>query len=284
MNKTYPFSMTIPFISTVKPPKVRLDPAYWFVFRNNKLVVEDENASVGIPFYRDLVDFELHVERRRYMGTYKGLHCYVVDVHEGASLPDAWKPVGLRELFGHIEDDLFTIAGRATQILHWDKTHQYCGGCGSRAHDKAGELAKECPKCGLLFYPRISPAIITAVRRGHEILLARSHRHREGLYTTLAGFVEPGETLEGAVIREVKEEVNIEATDIRYFASQPWPFPHSLMIGFTATFASGKIRPDRSELEDVRWFSADNLPEIPSKVTIARRLIDDFLAETSTIT
>ena len=282
MNKLSAFSMRTPLIKRAQPPEVQLEPAYWFVFHENKLVVVDEAVSPRIPICQDLVNSELRFQRRRYLGEYKGIHCYVVELHEESPLPGSWKPISLRKLFGHLEDDLFTIAGRATQILYWDKAHQYCGRCGSEVGDMSGEMAKKCPKCELLCYPRISPAVIMAIRRDHEILLARSHHHRKGMYTTLAGFVEPGETLEDAVIREVKEEVNIRIKDIRYFASQPWPFPHSLMIGFTAVFADGEIRPDRLEIEDAQWFSADNLPELPSKMTIARSLIDDFLDKTMT--
>ena len=277
MSKLNPFSMRISLISTAEPPQVQQEPAFWFIVYEDKLVVEDKNRSPRIPIYQNLMGFGLQFNHQRHIGVYKGKDCYVVELHKRSLLPDTLKPIGLRKLFGQLDDDLFTIAGRATQILYWDITHRFCGRCGSKMHDKPQELAKECSKCELICYPRISPAVIMAVRRDHEILLARSAHHRKGMYTTLAGFVEPGETLEDAVIREVKEEVNIKVRDISYFASQPWPFPHSLMIGFTAQFAAGKIHPDSSEIEDAQWFSANNLPDIPSRMTIARSLIDDFL-------
>jgi NAD+ diphosphatase len=142
---------------------------------------------------------------------------------------------------------------------------------------KNDEVAKQCPQCGFVSFPRISPAIIVLVEHDGKALLARSPRFKEGLFSTLAGFVEPGETLENAVRREVKEEAGINVKNIRYFGSQPWPFPDSLMIGFTAEYACGEITVDNNEILDARWFSADNMPEIPGKISISRALIDWFL-------
>jgi NAD+ diphosphatase len=173
---------------------------------------------------------------------------------------------------------LFWVAGRAIQIVEWDRTHQFCGHCASPMVAKTAERAKECPQCGLTNFPRLAPAVIVAVVRDNQILLARSHRHPAGFYSVLAGFVEPGETLEEAVAREIKEEVGIEVGDIRYFGSQPWPFPHSLMIGFTAVYAGGEIRCDETEIEEAGWFAADALPQIPGPISISRRLIDWFVA------
>jgi NAD+ diphosphatase len=145
--------------------------------------------------------------------------------------------------------------------------------------DNATERAKECPRCGLLVFPRLSPAIIVLVERGHQMLLGRPRHFPPGLYSVIAGFVEPGETLEDAVMREVQEEVGIAIKDLRYFGSQSWPFPHSLMVGFTATYAGGEISLDEMEMEDAGWFTADNLPTLPGKISIARELIDWFLAK-----
>ena len=277
MNKRYPFSMSTPLIFSPEPPKAQVEPAYWFAFRKDKLLIQNKGSSMRIPFVQDLTALSLQFECRRYLGLYNGTNCYVAELFEDVSIPDTMILLGLRNLFGHVHDDLVTIAGRAIQILHWHKAHQYCGRCAGKMVDKTGELAKECSECAFICYPRLSPAVIMAIRRGHEILLARSSRFPNGMYSTLAGFVEPGETLEEAVIREVKEEVNIQIKEIQYFASQPWPFPHSLMIGFTAVFAGGEIGLDTSEIEDAKWFSKENLPKIPSKRTISRALIDDFL-------
>jgi NAD+ diphosphatase len=184
---------------------------------------------------------------------------------------------GLRQVYGRLDEDLFWIAARAVQIIDWDKTHRFCGQCGVPLKIKTTERAKECPQCGLLHFPRLAPAIIVLVERGNELLLARSRHFMPGMYSVLAGFVEPGESLEEAVVREVKEEVGIEIKDIKYFGSQPWPFPHSLMIGFTATYAGGGISLDDEEIEKADWFTMDSLPHIPGKISIARKLIDWFI-------
>ena len=160
--------------------------------------------------------------------------------------------------------------------MHWNQNHQYCGKCGGLTRNRANERAKFCPKCGWINYPRLSPAIIVAVRKDHQILLAHSQRFSGKFYSVLAGFVEPGETLEACVEREVREEVGITLKNISYFGSQPWPFPDSLMIAFTAEYAGGDIKIDTSEITDAGWFSVDSLPPIPSKISIARRLIDWF--------
>jgi NAD+ diphosphatase len=188
---------------------------------------------------------------------------------------------GLRGLFADLGEELFTLAGRALQIMDWDRTHQFCGQCGTPTADKTDERAKVCLQCGLLHYPHMSPAIIVAVRRREQILLARASRFPEGLYSVIAGFVEPGESLEECLRREVREETGIEVDNIRYFGSQAWPFPNSLMVGFTANYAAGEIAIDRDEIVDAGWFSAKSLPTIPEKLSIARRLIDYSLAKGS---
>jgi NAD+ diphosphatase len=184
---------------------------------------------------------------------------------------------GLRQIYGCLNEDLFWIAARAVQIVDWDRTNQFCGKCGVELRMKTTERAKECPQCGLLLFPRLAPAIIVLVERGNKLLLARSRYFPSDMYSVIAGFVEPGESLEEAVVRELNEEVGVDVKDIRYFGSQPWPFPHSLMIGFIATYAGGEIFLDDEEIEDAGWFTADNLPRIPDKISIARKLIDWFL-------
>jgi NAD+ diphosphatase len=172
---------------------------------------------------------------------------------------------------------LFWIGGRGFQLINWDRTTRFCGRCGSPTQSSDSERAKVCQNCGLRNYPRISPAVIVAVTRERRILLARAFRFPMKIYSVIAGFVEPGETLEQCIRREIKEEVNIEVRNIRYFGSQPWPFPNSLMIAFTAEYAGGELRIDNEEIMDAGWFEAHELPNIPDKVSIARRLIDSFI-------
>jgi NAD+ diphosphatase len=185
---------------------------------------------------------------------------------------------GLRRLWGVIDEEAWRLAGRAVQVVEWDRNHRFCGRCGTPTERHASERSRVCPRCGLQHFPRLSPAVIVLISRGDEMLLARSPHFAPGVYSTLAGFVEPGESLEEAVAREVAEEVGFTLSDIRYFGSQPWPFPNSLMVGFTALWAGGDLRPQPGEIEDARWFRPDGLPLLPSPMSIARALVESFLA------
>lgn len=266
------------FVSGIVPPEVRSDPAWWFVFQESKLLVYQKPDSVTIPFLVKPDELSLTLTRQNYLGHLDSRHCYAAEVADGMTPPAGMVFEGLRQVYGRLEDDLFWIAARAVQIIDWDRTHQFCGRCGLPLESRIAERAKECPQCGLLHFPRLAPAIIVLVERGNQLLLARSRHFMPGMYSVLAGFVEPGESLEEAVVREVKEEVGIEIKDIKYFGSQPWPFPHSLMIGFTATYAGGKISLDDKEIEDAGWYSVEKLPRLPGKISIARKLIDGFLS------
>jgi NAD+ diphosphatase len=194
-------------------------------------------------------------------------------------LPEPLAVVGLREGFALLGEAGFLEAGEATQVLEWVATNRYCGRCATPTERVPDERCMRCPACGLMSYPRIAPAVIVLVRRGPEALLARGARFPLPFFSTLAGFVEIGETLEQTVAREIREEVGIEVADIRYFGSQPWPFPHSLMVGFTAAWAGGDIHPDEKEILEAQWFRAASLPPIPPRLSIARRLIDAWLDE-----
>ena len=180
-------------------------------------------------------------------------------------------------LYGRVDDLRWTLAGRAVQLVDWDRTTRFCGRCGTATEPMPGERARRCPSCGLLAFPRLAPAVITLIERDGEALLARGRAFPVPMYSCIAGFVEPGETMEEAVHREVHEEVGVSITDVRYISSQPWPFPHSLMIGFEATWAGGDIVIDEKEIVDAQWFRADDLPMIPPGMSIARTLIDRWL-------
>jgi len=178
---------------------------------------------------------------------------------------------------GTLGDQWWTIAGRAVQISQWWRTHRYCGSCGKRNELRDSERALGCDDCKQLAYPRLAPAVIVLIHRDRELLLARGRSFGAPMYSTLAGFVEPGESLEECVAREVREEVGVEVDEITYRTSQPWPFPHSLMIGFTARWASGDIAIDESEIVDAQWFPVDELPNIPPPFAISRWLIDGHI-------
>jgi NAD+ diphosphatase len=271
------------FVSAIDPPAdtVTLDHALCFVFRGSEiLVTEDPPEHAGkLPLFPDLATLAIEPLRRNYLGAFTGRHCYAVELAPGVEAPTGATFRNLRTLYGRVPDDLFALAGRAAQIVEWDRSHQFCGRCGTLTEYAPGERAKRCPACSLLSFPRLSPAIIVLVERGDEVLLARGVGFPGAMYSTLAGFVEPGESLEEAVHREIFEEVGISLTDLRYFGSQPWPFPHSLMIGFTARYAGGEIVIDPAEIADARWFTVDSLPEVPQKLSIARRLIDSYVAK-----
>lgn len=194
-------------------------------------------------------------------------------------LPRGLRAAGLRNWFGVLDDRGLAIAMRAVQLLEWDRTHRHCGACGSLTERVAGERARRCPACSLSTYPRISPAMMVLVSRGRELLLARGLHFPPGRYSALAGFLEAGETIEQAIHREVREEVGVAIRELRYFGSQSWPFPNSLMIAFRAQWDSGEIRVDPSELADAGWFAPEQLPELPPRLSIARALIESALKD-----
>jgi NAD+ diphosphatase len=267
------------FLSGTIPPKEKSQPAWWFAFLENQLLVHQGPSSFRIPYLVDFGQLGIPTAGEHYLGELNGHPCYAVDLAEGTVPPEGMAYEGLRKVYGRVDEELFWLAGRAVQIVEWDRTHRFCGRCGVPLKSREKERAKECPQCGLLHFPRLAPAVIVLVERGNQLLLARSRHFAPGMYSVLAGFVEPGETLEEAVEREILEEVGIAVKDIRYFGSQPWPFPNSLMIGFTATYAGGEISINDQEIEDAGWYTADHLPGQPGKISIARRLIEWFLAK-----
>ena len=255
-------------------------PCLWFVLKQDALFLVVQQDRKFIPKQQTAPIPARDIAYSRCIGVYHDLPCMVIELRE-QSADHGLQPVGLREAHAHIGEDFWAIAGRASQIVRWRTDHRFCGRCSSGMEEQQHELLKRCPRCGFVTYPRLSPAVIMSVIKDDAILLGRAPRFPPGMYSVLAGFVEPGETLEQAVAREVKEEVDIDITDIRYIGSQPWPFPHSLMIGFTAGYAGGAIAVDHAELEDARWFTATDMPRLPPGFSIARRLIELYLREHS---
>lgn len=252
----------------------------WFVFRGNELLVFPESGTgARIPTGDEWAALGLPAEAAHEVGSLNGLPTWAAGLPADAEPPEGMAFQGLRRLWGALDEETWKLAGRAVQIVEWDRDHRFCGRCGAATERKPAELARVCPRCGLQQFPRISPAVIVRIERGNQLLLARSPHFAPGVYSTLAGFVEPGESLEETVAREVREEVGVEVRNIRYFGSQPWPFPHSLMIGFVADWESGEIRPQEGEIEDAGWFELDGLPGLPSRFSIARALLDDFIAK-----
>ncbi len=264
------------FIPANEDKEKRAAPSWWLVFQGTNLLVSRRDSDVRIPLLDGPSSLGLPVDGSHFLGTADGVPCRTLEAPAGLSAPEGWAFEGLRSLFGMVSDPFFSAAARALEVLEWDRTHRFCGACGAPTTIKEGERARECARCGHLSYPRISPAVIVAVVRGERILLARARRFPPTLYSVLAGFVEPGETLEECVAREVREETGIDVKNIRYFRSQPWPFPHSLMIAFTAEHAGGEIRVDETELVEAGWYAADALPGLPDPLTVARKLIEWF--------
>lgn len=208
---------------------------------------------------------------------------WAVDVPVGLD-PSDGSALDLYGYHGRASESEWLAAGRAVQIVEWARTHRFCGRCATRNEPSPGERSMRCPACGLVAHPRVAPAMITLVTRGEagpdqEVLLARGAQWTFPMYSCLAGFVEPGESLEASVHREVLEEVGLTVTNPTYRASQPWPFPHSLMVGFRAEYVDGDIDPDPAEIADAAWFRRSEMPTIPPGISIARKLIDEWVAE-----
>jgi NAD+ diphosphatase len=246
----------------------------WYLVHPKGLVVRREASGAVLPTDADVALLGLDASKAEDAGRGRALA-----VPDDVVLPEPLAVVGLREGFALLGEAGFLEAGAATQVVEWAATHRYCGRCATPTERVPDERCMRCPACGLTSYPRIAPAVIVLVRRGAEALLARGARFPLPFFSTLAGFVEIGETLEETVSREIREEVGIEVANIRYFGSQPWPFPHSLMVGFTAEWAGGDIHPDEKEILEAQWFRADALPPIPPRLSIARRLIDAWLED-----
>lgn len=274
----HPFSLEN-FTAGGGAPENHQSPAHWFVFCGNQLLVQLSSTPplAQTPYCIDLQELGFQPEHPLFLGHLHNTPCYGAILSPAVQLPPDWHLVSLRQLYGQLEDALFAIGGRAFQMVEWHRTHQFCSCCAAPLVQPS-PTAKHCPPCNLRYYPKLSPAIIVRVTRGDEILLARSPRFRPDMYSVLAGFVEPGESLEETVRREVREEVGIEVDNICYFGSRPWPFPNSLMLAFSAEYAGGDLRPEPGEIEAVAWFTKDVLPEVPGPLSIARDLIDAFLA------
>jgi NAD+ diphosphatase len=214
-----------------------------------------------------------------FLGVLDGRHCWAFD-DDGPGAGQAVEAfVDLRGLWGSVDEPTWVLAGRAVQLVEWQRTHRFCGRCGAPTIDAPGERARACPECGLLAYPRLAPAVIMLVERDDgRALLARNAMFPPGVFSCLSGFVEPGETLEHAVRREVHEEVGVVVGDVEFRGSQPWPFPHQLMVGFGACYESGDIEIDGKEIVEASWFGPDEAPRFPSTMSIAGRLIEGWRA------
>jgi len=246
-----------------------------FVQGNGVYVQSDPAPTLFFPEDLEMPGPALH---EQYLGHLDSLACYAVEVSQDLAVPGSLYYPNIRNLYGILPDRELALAALATRIIDFDRTTTFCGQCGAETRMSRIERAKICDRCGLTTYPRTSPAIIVLVMNGDKILLARSPRFPPDLFSIIAGFVEPGETLEEAVHREVKEEVGIRISNIRYIGSEPWPFPHSLMLGFIADYAGGEIAIDNNEIIAAGWFEREHLPTLPSPMSISRALIEYWIS------
>ena len=251
----------------------------WFAFYKGKILMMHTDQGPALPQMERFALTGLSHHTPHYLGTIRDLHCFTVALKGEVVLPPSFYLEEFRNLIFNVESELFLVAGRARQVVEWDRNHQFCGRCGTQTVHHDRDRAKLCPSCGHTQYPRISPCIIVLITKGDEVLLARSPNFPPGVFSTIAGFVEPGETLEMAVHREIDEEVGVKVHNLRYMGSQPWPFPHSLMLGFFAEFKEGDIVLNDQEIEEADWWPLHRLPKIPPVGSISRNLIDSYLKQ-----
>lgn len=246
-------------------------------YRCDQLLCDSE-AHLFLAHEAELSKLELSLASEHYLGVLNGEDLWVRVLHADV-LPDSYQWRGLRSQLEILSVDAFQLAGRALQIAQWFYDHRYCGRCGQKTGHDTIDRAKVCTSCELRFYPRLSPCMIVLVTRGEEILLAHHQRASRVMYSTLAGFVEAGESVEDCVKREVMEEVGISVNNLEYFRSQPWPFPNQLMLGFFAEYQAGDIKIDPAEIIDARWFRYDELPQVPAVATVAGQLIAHYVEQ-----
>jgi NAD+ diphosphatase len=258
------------FVPAVQPLATGTPLAWCFAFVDGKLLLPEGSALQPQPLH-GLAPLS---HSRHYLGRLDELDCWALQLSEA---PAGWQLTALRAAMLQFPDALMGLASRAAQVLEWDRAHRFCGVCGTPTEAVMHERSRKCPACGHSAYPRLSPAMMVLIWRGRELLLARSPHYAPGMFSALAGFVEPGESLEDCVHREVAEEVGVTVTGLRYYGSQSWPFPHSLMLAFTAEWQGGEIVPQEDEIEAAGWFDIDALPGIPPRFSIAGHLIRDTI-------
>jgi NAD+ diphosphatase len=251
---------------------------YWFIFCQSDLLIKHcADGTYAIPLSeKPPVKLKAWTHVMNVGRMEDGTPCKAFSVEHPVSDLEGYEMCGLRKSYYKLPRNFYLKAGKCHELLYWDKNTQFCGVCGApmKMHT---DISKRCTSCGKEVWPQLATAIIVRIQRGDEILLVHARNFATNFYGLVAGFVETGETLEEAVKREVREETQLEITNLKYFASQPWPYPCGLMVGFTADYVSGDIHLQRSELSSGGWFNRDNLPTIPEKLSIARMLIDDWL-------
>jgi NAD+ diphosphatase len=249
---------------------------YWLLVQAEALLLCDGDGTPRLPHGAFPLELTGGADGAILLGTYLGEACWAAAVAPDAAVPAGFTTESVVPQRTRLRADLLSLGGLALQATGWEATSRHCPRCGARTVSIAGERGKKCPDCRFEHYPHLHPAAIVLIRDGERVLLTRKSFWVPGRYGLVAGFVDIGESLEGAVAREIQEEVGVQVRDIRYIASQYWPFPSQLMIGFTAAYAGGEVRVDTTELEDARWFSVHALPNLPPPLSIARFLLDQY--------
>lgn len=258
----------------------REENAYWFIFKNEKILTQTDGNATKPLLIRAQDIPQINIEKALHTGVLNRINCYAIfdQTEKGIEITNTeWVP--LRLSYGKFDYEMFQIYGRARHLLLWAENNRFCGRCGKPLELKSDERCFHCPSCGFASYPKISPAVIVSIEKDGKLLLARSRRFPVQMYSVLAGFVEPGESLEECVKREIREEIGIEIKNVKYFSSQPWPYPDSLMIAFTSEYASGELSIDQNEIAEAAWYNPEDFPAIPGKISISRALIDHFVEQ-----
>jgi NAD+ diphosphatase len=258
------------FVPAVQAPAAATPLAWCFAFVDGKLLLPAVEGATLQPL--PMHGFDGLAQARHYLGRLDDVDCWALQLGE---VPAGWQGSALRAAMLQFPEALMGLAARAAMVLEWDRAHRFCGVCGAPTEAQPHERSRKCPACGHVAYPRLSPAMMVLVCRGRELLLARSPHYTQGMFSALAGFVEPGESIEDCIHREVAEEVGVRVRGLRYYGSQSWPFPHSLMVAYTAEWAGGEIVCQEDEIEAAGWFDIDALPGIPPRFSIAGHLIRD---------
>jgi NAD+ diphosphatase len=264
------------FVPAKRGGQVPEQEGHWLIIQDNALIATPAAPEWCLPFGRMPAEFAGATLPPLLLGAYRGVPCWAAALPREAEVPPGYGREILFPARDGLPEDLLSLAGMARQLLYWEGTSGRCPRCGDRTERLPGEWGKKCVRCAYEHYPHLHPCVIVLVRDGGRVLLTRKREWAPGRYSLVAGFVDNGESLEGAVRREVREEVGVEVDGIRYRGSQNWPFPSQLMVGFTAEYAGGDVRPDTNELEDARWFPLDALPNLPSRLSIARFIIEHY--------
>jgi len=281
---SYPEAVNLPFNGSVlkgdflpvKPGGCFIGTGFWIILQGNAMVVREEGDKLSLH-EGALPDWALTEGEKLCIGRWLGRSLLALRIGENVRIPRPYVAEDFNAVEERLDDRLLTLGGLARQIFHWERMSAECSRCGRSMKRIPGSWGKRCVDCGQEHYPHIHPCIIVLVRRGDDFLLARKPDWVKGRYSLIAGFLDFGESLEECVMREVREETGLEVENLRYVGSQNWPFPSQLMAGFLADHAGGEIVVDRTELEDARWFSRENMPEeLPGKRSIARWIIDTF--------